>query len=184
MSFLWWYVVFFLWVVNSTSSVSSLLSNSLVDFSETLVILSAILLPIKSLVASAVFWIALFEAVFIASVADFLVVSIIYWLYLLLKFLPMFLTKDKNPYPFTYTLSLGSIECLIFITFIYLITTVRFILSSISDGLLFWLVNHSLISLNSELNVCKKIWFVGEISKRLANALFGTNVYNTLESCW
>ena len=38
---------------------------------ETPVILSAILLPIKSPVASAVFWIALFEAVFIASVVDF-----------------------------------------------------------------------------------------------------------------
>ena len=35
----------------------------LVNFFETLVILSAILLPIKSPVASAVFWIALFEAV-------------------------------------------------------------------------------------------------------------------------
>ena len=41
-----------------------------------LVILSAILLPIKSLVASAVFSIAFFEAVFIAYVVDFLAVSI------------------------------------------------------------------------------------------------------------
>ena len=40
-------------------------------FLETLVILSAILLPIKSSVASAVFCIALLEAVFIATVADF-----------------------------------------------------------------------------------------------------------------
>ena len=39
---------------------------------ETLVILSAILLPIKSPVSSAVFRIALFETVFIASAADFL----------------------------------------------------------------------------------------------------------------
>ena len=38
--------------------------NSLGDFFETLVILSAILLAIRSPVASAVFWIALFEAVF------------------------------------------------------------------------------------------------------------------------
>ena len=45
------------------------------DFFETLVILSAISLPIKSPVASAVFWIALFEAVFIASVVDILAVS-------------------------------------------------------------------------------------------------------------
>ena len=80
-----------------------------------LVILSAILLPIKSAVASAVFWIALFEAIFIASVVYFFAVSIIFWLYLLLKFLPMLFAKDKNPYPFTYILSLGSIECLNFI---------------------------------------------------------------------
>ena len=46
----------------------SLFCNSLGNFFETLVILSAILLPIKLPVASAVFWIALFEAVFIASV--------------------------------------------------------------------------------------------------------------------
>ena len=63
----------FLWVVISTSSfVSSLLGNSLADFFfETLVILSAMLLPIKSPVASAVFWIGLFETDFIASVVDF-----------------------------------------------------------------------------------------------------------------
>ena len=66
----------FLWVVISTSSsVSSLLCNSLTGFFDMLVILSAILLPIKSPVASAVFWIALFEAVFIGSVADFLALS-------------------------------------------------------------------------------------------------------------
>ena len=66
----------FLGVAISTSSVS-LFGNSfecncvVVDFFfETLVILSAILLPIKSSVASAVFWIALFGAVFIASVVD------------------------------------------------------------------------------------------------------------------
>ena len=38
-----------------------------------------------------------------------------FWPYLLLKFLPMFFAKDKNPYPFSYILSLGSIEYLIFI---------------------------------------------------------------------
>ena len=47
------------------------LLTSFRDFFDALVILSAILLPIKSPVASAVFLIALFEAVFIASVADF-----------------------------------------------------------------------------------------------------------------
>ena len=61
----------FLCVVNSTSSLLLLLLLLLDGFLEILVILSAILLPIKSPVASAVFWIALFEAVFIASVVDF-----------------------------------------------------------------------------------------------------------------
>ena len=59
----------FLWVVNSASSLLLLLL--LLGFFETLVILSAILLPIKSPVASAVFWIALFDAVFMESVVDF-----------------------------------------------------------------------------------------------------------------
>ena len=87
-------------------------------FFDMLVVLSAILLPTKSPVAYAVFWTALCDAVFIASLADFLAVSINFWLYLLLKFLPMFLAKDKNPYPLTYILSHGSIEYLIFIIFI------------------------------------------------------------------
>ena len=79
-----------------------------------LVILSAILLPVKSPVVSAVFWIAVYDAVFIASVVAFLALSISFWPYLLLKLLPIFLAKDKNPYPFTYILSVGSIEYLIF----------------------------------------------------------------------
>ena len=56
-------------VVNSSSS--SIVGNFLAHFLERLVILSAILLPTKSPVASAVFCIALLEAVFIASVVDF-----------------------------------------------------------------------------------------------------------------
>ena len=69
-------------VALSTSTSVSLFCSSLVDFFETLVILSAILLPIKSPVASAVFWIALFDAVLIASVVDFLaqVLGCIYYL--------------------------------------------------------------------------------------------------------
>ena len=61
----------FLWVVNSASSLLLLLLLLLLGFFETLVILSAILLPIKSPVASAVFWIALFDAVFMEPVVDF-----------------------------------------------------------------------------------------------------------------
>ena len=70
--------------------------DSFADFFETLVILSTIFLPIKTPVASAVFWTALFEAVFIASVVDILAPSRSFWPYLLLKFLPLFLAKDKN----------------------------------------------------------------------------------------
>ena len=55
------------------------------DF-DTLVILSAILLRIKSTAASAFFRIALFEAVFIASVLDFLALLRSFWLYFLLNF--------------------------------------------------------------------------------------------------
>ena len=72
---------------------------------EALVILSAISFPSKSPVASAVFWIALFEAVLSASVADYLTWSRSFWLYLLVKillvflliFLPIFLVRVKNP---------------------------------------------------------------------------------------
>ena len=56
-------------------SISFSSCNSLEDFLEILGILSAILLPIKSPVASAVFQIALFEAVLIAFVVDFLALS-------------------------------------------------------------------------------------------------------------
>ena len=35
---------------------------------------------------------------------------------------------------------------------------------------------------NSELNVFKGMKFVGVISNKLPNGLFGTNVYKTLES--
>ena len=75
------------------------------EFLETFVILSAILLPIKSAVPSAVFWITLFKVVLSASLADYLPLSRSFWLYLPSKFLliflpiflPIFLGKDKNP---------------------------------------------------------------------------------------
>ena len=52
---------------SSFVTVSGLLYSKLF---ETFVILTPLLLPIKSPVAFAVFWIALFEAVFTASIAD------------------------------------------------------------------------------------------------------------------
>ena len=69
-------------VISAYSFVLSLLSISLTGFFDMLVILSAILLPIKSPVASSVFCVALLEAVFIAPVADFLAVSIVFFFYL------------------------------------------------------------------------------------------------------
>ena len=82
----------FLWAVISASSSWLLLGNSLecnsiTGFFETLVILSPILLSIKSPVASAVFWIAVFYVVFITSVVDFLALLRRFWSYLLLKIL-------------------------------------------------------------------------------------------------
>ena len=59
--------------------------NPFGDF-EALAILSAILSPIKSPVASPGFWIALFGAVYIASVLYFLALSKSFWLYLLPTF--------------------------------------------------------------------------------------------------
>ena len=57
----------------------------------------------------------------------------------------------------------------------YLITKVKLIPSSISNGWLFWSVSHTWMVWNSDLNVFKGI--------KLPNGLFGTNVYETFESC-
>ena len=56
------------------------------------------------------FWVTLFELVLSAPVADYLAWSRSFWLYLPLKFLPIFLAKHKNPKPFTNIWSLGWIE--------------------------------------------------------------------------
>ena len=61
------------------------------------VTLSAILLSIKSPVASVVFGFALFEAAFVVFAVDFLALLRDFWLYLLFRFLPIFFAKDKNP---------------------------------------------------------------------------------------
>ena len=49
-----------------------------------------------------------------------------------------------------------------------------FILSSISNGLEFWSVNHTSIYENSESKVFKSIKFLGEISNNWPKDLFGT----------
>ena len=160
----------FLGVALSTSTPVSLFCNSLVDFFEKFVILSAILLLIKLPVASTVFLIALLDAVFVESVADFLALSRVFDRIYCLNFYSFFAYFWFNWISHIYKL--------------HLITIVKFMLPSISNGWLFWSVNHTLLFGYSELNVFKNIWFVGEISSRLPNGLFGKNVYKTLESCW
>ena len=66
----------------------------------------------------------------------------------------------------------------------FLITKIKFVLSSVSNGWLFWSVNHTSMVWNSELNVFKGIKLVGVISIELPNGLFGTNAYKNLESSW
>ena len=95
------------------------------------VILSAILLPTKSPVASAVLCTTLLPAV-LAKVFPVLVAASTNFLPYLS---PNFLAKDKNPYPFMYFLYSGSSECLIYKLFIPMIIVI-FTLSSISNGLL------------------------------------------------
>ena len=53
-----------------------------------------------------------------------------------------------------------------------------FVLSSISSGLEFWLVNQTSI-----YESVKNINIFGEIFNNWLNDLFGTNVYKTLEFC-
>ena len=65
-----------------------------------------------------------------------------------------------------------------------MITKVKFIPSSISNGWLFCSVNHASTSENSELNDFKKIKFGGKNLNQLSNCLLATNVHKTLESCW
>ena len=57
------------------------------------------------------------------------------------------------------------------------------ILPSLSNGWLFWSVNHTSMYEDSEINVFKKEKLVGSISNKLPNGLFGTSMYKTYESC-
>ena len=63
-------------------------------------------------------------------------------------------------------------------------TNLIFILFSISRGLEFSSLNHTLKHKNSESNVVKNITFLCEISHNWPNDFLGTNVYKTLEFCW
>ena len=59
-----------------------------------------------------------------------------------------------------------------------------FIFTSISSGLEFWSVNHTSRSENYELTVFENKKPSGEMSSNWPNYLLGTNLYQTLESCW
>ena len=59
-----------------------------------------------------------------------------------------------------------------------------FILSSVSSGLKFWLVNHTSIYENYGSKVFKNIKCFGEISNNWPKIVLGTNVYKTYEFCW
>ena len=115
-------------------------------------------IPIKSPLDSAVFWCSFWSGFYCICCRFFSTIKS-FWPYFLLKLLPMFLGKGKNPFSFTYISRFNWISDFYNLD---LITIVKSILSSISNGLLFWFVNRTLISLYSELNACKKIWFVGE----------------------
>ena len=103
------FAVFFLRIYIFISLAISIFSNSFIatselfcgEFFETFVILSAVLLPIKSSVAYAIFWIAFLRAVLTNSLADCYQWFRSFWLNLVLTFLPIFLNislaKNKNP---------------------------------------------------------------------------------------
>ena len=65
----------------------------------------------------------------------------------------------------------------------HLITKVKFILCSISSGLLFWSVNYTSLCENSKLYVFKNVEFVGGISNESPNDLFRMKLCKPLESC-
>ena len=52
---------------------------------------------------------------------------------------------------------------------------VKFIMFAIFIGWEFWFLNYTLMNKNYELNICKTIKLVGEISNNYPNSLFGMN---------
>ena len=117
----WYYIILYYYVNLNSTIICSYFSSDIYfsfhisfvfkafckDFFKTHVTLSAILLTIISPVVSAVFWIAFSEAVLLH-------LSHIFLHYLLPNFFQIFPANDKNPWPFTYIQSLGSIESHIF----------------------------------------------------------------------
>ena len=100
---IFWYLISFMYYINLCSSIICFLFSGGISLSnsifpalllavfdkvfETFVTWSAILLPVKSPVVSAVFWISLFEVVLSAFAPNFLALLRIFWLYLPLRLL-------------------------------------------------------------------------------------------------
>ena len=57
-------------------------------------------------------------------------------------------------------------------------------LSSNSNGLEFWSVNHTSKHKNPELNDFINNFFLGEVSSNCPNDLLEINANKTLDSCW
>ena len=132
---------------NSCLSSSEItISSTFLEFSSItgfrFTVFSAILFPTNSSVASAVVWTTFLEAVFWAINPVFVTYSKKnFFLYLLHRFL----ANDKNPYSLIYLLVFGSYTC----PFHTLISNVRLTLSSICNGLPFWVANVMIISFKS-----------------------------------
>ena len=134
---------------------------------------------IKSPVASVVFWSTLLEADFATYVPTYVAVSINLLPYLSLNLF----ANDKK----TVSFNVFSVLWFCWISHFYKayqIITVKFTLSSISSGLLFWSVNHNWTDWNSSLVVFNIVNKCGEIVINWRNCLLGAKVNNALDACW
>ena len=115
-SFFWYFYFIFICFWMQFFECNSFECNSFRDF-EILAIWSAILLRIKSPVASAVLWIVFFLSSFyciccrfFSTIKKFITILIAYIFSNFSAWAPIFLANEKNLSPFTYILTLGSIE--------------------------------------------------------------------------
>ena len=97
LSFLWRFISCLSLGISSLCSFLTVFKWFCCELLEVFLYLSAILLPIKAPVDSAIFWILFFQVVSYSSLKDYLTWSRNFWMHLPLRFLPIFLSKDKNP---------------------------------------------------------------------------------------
>ena len=144
-------------------------------------ILSAILFPIKSPVASAIFEVNCFYWSSFKWTCSRLFSMINKFLTILLFNISTHIFSKRKKSIISW---LNWIVCHFLYVIFHLITNVMYILSSISRGLEFCSVNHTSIYENSESNLCENRTFSGEVSNNWRNDLLGTNVCKTLVFCW